>query len=192
MARSPSTRPEPELRYATEETRSGLHRRRGPRASTTTTTMSTGSWTGAGSEWDRAFGFAVGRPLDRDLRGEHPHDDRAGRHGADRRASPSSRCRADVPSPRSAHRHDDAPAGGRGPSQEPVALLWASESLIYGRFGYGSAAPRLTLSGQTRSTAFLASVDLGDGWVDEVDRRRSTPRRCRPCTPGCCPIARVP
>lgn len=52
--------------------------------------------------------------------------------------------------------------------KEPVALLWASESAIYGRFGYGSAVPRLFVSGQTRSTAFLPSVDLGDGWVEEV------------------------
>jgi len=53
---------------------------------------------------------------------------------------------------------------------EPVALLWASESLIYGRFGYGHATPRLRISGQTRSTAFLAGVDLGDGSVGEVER----------------------
>ena len=52
--------------------------------------------------------------------------------------------------------------------KEPVALLWASESAIYGRFGYGSAVPRLYVSGQTRSTEFLPSVDLGDGWVEEV------------------------
>ncbi|HEY5846171.1 MAG TPA: GNAT family N-acetyltransferase [Microlunatus sp.] len=51
---------------------------------------------------------------------------------------------------------------------EPVALLWASESLIYGRFGYGSTAPRLSLSGQTRALAFRPSVDLGDGWIEEV------------------------
>jgi len=54
---------------------------------------------------------------------------------------------------------------------EPVALLWASESLIYGRFGYGSAAPRLKLSGQTRSTAFVPQVDTGPGSVDEVTRQ---------------------
>ena len=53
---------------------------------------------------------------------------------------------------------------------EPVALLWASESLIYGRFGYGHATPRLRISGQTRSTAFLPGVDLGDGSVGEVER----------------------
>lgn len=53
---------------------------------------------------------------------------------------------------------------------EPVALLWASESLIYGRFGYGHATPRLRISGQTRSTAFLPGVDVGDGFVGEVER----------------------
>lgn len=53
---------------------------------------------------------------------------------------------------------------------EPVALLWASESLIYGRFGYGQATSRLRISGQTRSTAFLPGVDLGDGSVGEVER----------------------
>lgn len=51
---------------------------------------------------------------------------------------------------------------------EVVAALWASESLIYGRFGYGGSAPRARLSGQTRSTAYLPSINLGDGSVDEV------------------------
>ena len=46
---------------------------------------------------------------------------------------------------------------------EPVALLWASESLIYGRYGYGRATPRLRISGSTRSTEFLPEVDLGRG-----------------------------
>jgi predicted acetyltransferase len=54
--------------------------------------------------------------------------------------------------------------------KEPVALLWASESAIYGRVGYGSAVPRLMVSGQTRSTAFLPSVDLGEGWIEEVTK----------------------
>lgn len=54
--------------------------------------------------------------------------------------------------------------------KEPVALLWASEALIYGRFGYGSCAPMLSLSGQTRSTRFLDHVDLGDGWAEEVEQ----------------------
>lgn len=53
---------------------------------------------------------------------------------------------------------------------EPLALLWASESLIYGRFGYGHATPRLRISGPTRDLAFVPGVDLGDGSVDEVER----------------------
>jgi predicted acetyltransferase len=53
---------------------------------------------------------------------------------------------------------------------EPVALLWASESLIYGRYGYGHVAPRLSISGRTRSAGFLPAVDLGNGSVGEVDR----------------------
>ena len=53
---------------------------------------------------------------------------------------------------------------------EPVALLWASESLIYGRFGYGRTTNRISLSGRTRATTFLPGVDLGDGSVDEVSR----------------------
>ncbi len=53
---------------------------------------------------------------------------------------------------------------------EPVALLWASESLIYGRYGYGHATPRLQISGLTRSTSFRPSVTLGSGSTDEVTR----------------------
>ena len=71
---------------------------------------------------------------------------------------------------------------------EPLALLWASESLIYGRFGYGSATPRLRVSGATRSTAFLPSVaafSTASGWPQpacETTRRslRSlAPRQAR-------------
>ncbi len=51
---------------------------------------------------------------------------------------------------------------------EPLALLWASESLIYGRFGYGRATSLLSLSGKTRELAYLPGVDLGGGSVDEV------------------------
>ena len=54
--------------------------------------------------------------------------------------------------------------------QEPVALLWASESSIYGRFGYGSAVPRLLVSGKTQDLGFRSSVELGDGWVEEVSK----------------------
>ncbi|QGN33466.1 GNAT family N-acetyltransferase [Microlunatus sp. Gsoil 973] len=51
---------------------------------------------------------------------------------------------------------------------EPVALLFATESLIYGRFGYGGVTRQLRLSGRTRELQFLPEVDLGDGSVDEV------------------------
>jgi predicted acetyltransferase len=53
---------------------------------------------------------------------------------------------------------------------EPVALLWASEAAIYGRYGYGQATPQLHLTGKTKTTAFLPGVDLGDGSVGEVER----------------------
>jgi predicted acetyltransferase len=58
---------------------------------------------------------------------------------------------------------------------EPVALLWASESLIYGRYGYGRATPRLRITGSTRSTAFLPEVDLGRGSVGELERGEAIP-----------------
>ncbi len=37
---------------------------------------------------------------------------------------------------------------------EPLAILWASESAIYGRFGYGTAAPVLTLHAERARFAF--------------------------------------
>lgn len=66
-------------------------------------------------------------------------------------------------------RHQLADVHHRG---EPLAALWASESSIYGRFGYGHAAPRLRLSGRTRSLQFLPEIELGDGTVDEVSREQ--------------------
>jgi predicted acetyltransferase len=53
---------------------------------------------------------------------------------------------------------------------EPVALLWASESAIYGRYGYGLSAPRVQVSGPTRSTAFVPNAPQAGGSVDEVSR----------------------
>lgn len=52
---------------------------------------------------------------------------------------------------------------------EPVALLWASEAAIYGRYGYGAATAQLGLSGATGGTAFRPEVVLGPGSVGEVD-----------------------
>jgi predicted acetyltransferase len=59
--------------------------------------------------------------------------------------------------------------------EEPVALLWASESGIYGRFGYGQAGPQVRLSGKTKTTAFRPDVDLGSGSVGEVERDEAIP-----------------
>jgi predicted acetyltransferase len=59
--------------------------------------------------------------------------------------------------------------------EEPVALLWASESAIYGRFGYGQASPQARLSGKTKTTAYRPDVDLGSGSVGEVERDQAIP-----------------
>jgi predicted acetyltransferase len=59
--------------------------------------------------------------------------------------------------------------------EEPVALLWASESAIYGRFGYGHASPQVRLTGKTKTTAFRSDVDLGSGSVGEVERDQAIP-----------------
>lgn len=48
-------------------------------------------------------------------------------------------------------------------------MLFASEALIYGRFGYGIAIEAASLSGQVRELAFRPGVDLGDGVLEEVD-----------------------
>ena len=52
---------------------------------------------------------------------------------------------------------------------EPVALLWATEAEIYGRYGYGQATSLVQVSGATPETAFRSDVDLGSGSVAEVD-----------------------
>ena len=52
---------------------------------------------------------------------------------------------------------------------EPLAGLWASESQIYGRFGYGPATSRAMLEGNNQRLRFLAGVGTS-GSVDEVTR----------------------
>jgi predicted acetyltransferase len=59
--------------------------------------------------------------------------------------------------------------------KEPLALLWASEAAIYGRYGYAQASPRMQLTGKTRATAFRPEVDLGSGSVGEVEREEAIP-----------------
>ena len=62
------------------------------------------------------------------------------------------------------HQLDDI--AGRG---EPVALLWATEPGIYGRYGYGEATRCVEVSGPTPESGFRAEVDLGPGSVGEVE-----------------------
>jgi predicted acetyltransferase len=69
------------------------------------------------------------------------------------------------------HQLDDIHERG----EESVALLWASESVIYGRFGYGQACPQVRLSGKTKATGFRRDVDLGSGSVGEVERDQAIP-----------------
>lgn len=54
---------------------------------------------------------------------------------------------------------------------EPLATLWASESGIYGRFGYAPAASRSRLSGISARLQFLPGI-VPSGSVDEVDREK--------------------
>lgn len=54
---------------------------------------------------------------------------------------------------------------------EPLAALWATESLIYGRFGYGPATSRARLSAETSRLQFLPDVRV-TGSVDEVGREQ--------------------
>jgi predicted acetyltransferase len=58
---------------------------------------------------------------------------------------------------------------------EAVAGLWASEAVIYQRFGYGNAAPRAILTGATRDTAFHPNVDLGTGRVRRLGEDKLRP-----------------
>ncbi|MDP9429591.1 MAG: GNAT family N-acetyltransferase [Actinomycetota bacterium] len=53
--------------------------------------------------------------------------------------------------------------------REPVAALWASESSIYGRFGYAPATWRGNLSGDVARLALRPDVNLGTGRVEPVD-----------------------
>ena len=63
------------------------------------------------------------------------------------------------------HQLDDIRARGT----EALAMLYASEAAIYGRFGYGMAVPVAELSGQVRELGFRPEVQFGDGSVTHVD-----------------------
>lgn len=53
---------------------------------------------------------------------------------------------------------------------EPIAGLWASESVIYQRYGYGIAARLAVQSGPTAELTFRPAVDLGTGRVRAVSK----------------------
>ncbi len=67
------------------------------------------------------------------------------------------------------HQLDDCVARG-----EPLATLWASESLIYGRYGFGPAVTRHLLKGTNRRLQFLPGVRTS-GSVDELTREQFEP-----------------
>jgi predicted acetyltransferase len=58
---------------------------------------------------------------------------------------------------------------------EPVAALWASESVIYQRFGYGLASLGTTLTARTDRLAFRPGTDTGRGRVRLAAPEESMP-----------------
>jgi predicted acetyltransferase len=72
---------------------------------------------------------------------------------------------------------------------EPLAALWASESAIYGRFGYGIAAPPHTLRGDTRTFGLRGNPEpVGSVRLVERDEAREKfppiHETVRPTVPG--------
>jgi predicted acetyltransferase len=57
---------------------------------------------------------------------------------------------------------------------EPLAVLWASEGGIYGRFGYGPGTQHARIS-LPRGTAFRRDVEVDPGPVRELSRERALP-----------------
>ncbi|GIM90740.1 UPF0256 protein [Paractinoplanes toevensis] len=53
--------------------------------------------------------------------------------------------------------------------REPVAVLWASETTIYPRFGYGPAAARLELNAMTREVHITPAAPPADGRLRLID-----------------------
>ena len=74
--------------------------------------------------------------------------------------------------------HDDARA-----RDEPAAILTASESSIYGRFGYGVAAWRLGIAAERSRIAF-ARPDDDDGRMRARLTRRGRDRVAGDLRPG--------
>lgn len=59
--------------------------------------------------------------------------------------------------------------------REAVAALWASEGAIYGRFGYGHAAPRAVLSGPTHELRLRSGTDVGTGRIRQLPEDKARP-----------------
>lgn len=57
---------------------------------------------------------------------------------------------------------------------EPIAALWSSEAVIYGRFGYGLAAQFLRAKVQ-KGSAFRPGIELGDERVREIKCEQAIP-----------------
>jgi predicted acetyltransferase len=72
---------------------------------------------------------------------------------------------------------------------EPLAVLWASEAAIYGRFGYGMAAPHFEMAADTSRFAFrndpgrTGSVRMTP-LADAIDPCMHVYERVRPAVPG--------
>ena len=59
--------------------------------------------------------------------------------------------------------------------REPVAVLWASESVIYQRFGYGQAATGAQLTARTPALRLRPETDTGTGRVRLVGEEEARP-----------------
>lgn len=74
--------------------------------------------------------------------------------------------------------------------REPVAALWASESVIYGRFGYGQASRGLSVDVPRSANAFLPGVPGSTGRLRMVEPAKARPdlqrvfEQVRPHRPG--------
>jgi predicted acetyltransferase len=74
--------------------------------------------------------------------------------------------------------------------REPVAVLWASEASIYGRFGYGLAARQLAVHGTSAAMRLRADAPAGTGRIVLADAEEARPHETavyealRPTTVG--------
>lgn len=57
--------------------------------------------------------------------------------------------------------------------REPMAILLASESLVYGRFGFGPASSHASVEVESRYAAFRPSAPDGGGRIELCDERRA-------------------